>query len=140
MIQHEENGLAIAKFLEAHPMVRKVIYIGLPSHPQYDLVLKQCKGSNGMLSFYIKGTVQHSKAFLKSLNLFRVSVSLGSVESRVELPAKMSHASVPKEHLQQIGVDDTLIRLSIGIENVDDLIADLKSGLEAASKIKCCSN
>lgn len=130
MQKHEENALLIGAFLEEHPNVTKVIYPGLKSHPQYDLARKQTIGSGGIISFELKGNIDNSKHFLESLHLFALAESLGGVESLIELPALMTHASVSKEEREAIGITDTLIRLSVGIENIEDLITDLKNALD----------
>ncbi|XP_043857270.1 cystathionine gamma-lyase isoform X2 [Dromiciops gliroides] len=132
MQKHFENGLAVAKFLEANPLVEKVIYPGLPSHPQYELVQRQCTGCPGMITFYIKGELAHAEAFLKNLKVFTLAESLGGYESLAELPAIMTHASVPKEERQKLGISDTLIRLSVGLEDTDDLLKDISQALKAA--------
>ncbi|XP_058698532.1 cystathionine gamma-lyase-like [Poecile atricapillus] len=129
---HFHNGLAVAKFLETHPRVEKVIYPGLSSHPQYSVVLKQCTGVSGMVSFYIKGEKENAVAFLKNLKVFTLAFSLGSYESLAEHPATMTHASVPEEERKALGITDTLIRLSVGLEDEEDLIKDLDQALEAA--------
>jgi cystathionine gamma-lyase len=127
--QHQKNALAIARFLEKHPKVSKVIYPGLESHPQHALAKRQATGFGGVLSFEIKGTIADAEKFLEKLNIFALAESLGGVESLIELPALMTHASVPKEVREQIGITDTLIRVSVGIEDVNDLIADLEQAL-----------
>ncbi|MBD8388383.1 cystathionine gamma-synthase [Dysgonomonas sp. BGC7] len=130
MKKHEENALLISRFLENHPRVTKVIYPGLESHPQYKLSKKQSKGSGGIISFEIKGQLNDAKHFLESLHLFALAESLGGVESLIELPALMTHASVSKEEREEIGITDTLIRLSVGIEEAKDLISDLENALD----------
>lgn len=132
MKEHMKNGLAVARFLESHPNVEKVLHPGLPSHPQHELSKKQCYGYSGMLSMYIKGGLDESKKFLSSLKIFTLAESLGGYESLAELPSLMTHASVPYEQRVQLGITDTLIRLSVGIEDVNDLIEDLKQALEYA--------
>ncbi|OXB66604.1 hypothetical protein ASZ78_013863 [Callipepla squamata] len=132
MNQHFSNALAVGRFLESNPRVEKVIYPGLPSHPQHELVKKQCTGCPGMLSFYIKGNLKHATAFLKSIKVFTLAESLGGYESLAELPAVMTHASVPKEEREALGISDTLIRLSIGLEDEEDLLQDLDQALKAA--------
>jgi cystathionine gamma-lyase len=129
MKQHEENALAIAQFLESHRRVNKVYYPGLPSHPQHALARKQMSGSGGVLSFELDGGVQDAKAFVERLELFLIAESLGGVESLIELPALMTHASVPPGERRKIGLADGLIRISAGIEAGDDLIADLDQAL-----------
>lgn len=132
MRQHFKNGLAVAKFLEGHSRVRKVIYPGLPSHPQHDIFKKQMRGFGGMVTFYIKGDLENSKVFLKSLKVFTLAESLGGYESLAELPGVMTHASVPAEQRAELGIDNTLIRLSVGLEDIDDLIEDLDRSLKLA--------
>jgi cystathionine gamma-lyase len=129
MRQHEENALAIAQYLESHRRVKSVFYPGLPSHPQHELARKQMSGYGGVLSFELDGSATDAKAFVERLRLFLIAESLGGVESLIELPALMTHASVPPEERQKIGIADGLIRVSVGIEAVDDLIADLDQAL-----------
>jgi cystathionine gamma-lyase len=130
MERHNENALEIAHYLERHPKVKKVIYPGLESHPQHELATTQATGYGGVVSFEIDGTIDDAKAFLEKLDLFALAESLGGVESLIELPAVMTHASVAKEVREQIGISDTLIRISVGVEDVDDLIADLEQAFE----------
>eukprot|EP00071_Canis_lupus_P042782 XP_022276339.1 cystathionine gamma-lyase isoform X2 [Canis lupus familiaris] len=132
MEKHFENGMAVAQFLESNPRVEKVIYPGLPSHPQHELAKRQCTGCPGMITFYIKGTLVHAEAFLKHLKLFTLAESLGGYESLAELPAIMTHASVPKSDRDVLGISDTLIRLSVGLEDKKDLLEDLDQALKAA--------
>jgi cystathionine gamma-lyase len=127
--QHQKNALKIARYLESHPKISKVIYPGLESHPQHELAKKQTSGFGGILSFEIKGTITDAELFLEKLQLFALAESLGGVESLIELPALMTHASVAKKVREQIGITDTLIRVSVGVEDVKDLIADLKQAL-----------
>ena len=129
MEQHQKNALEIARFLEKHPKVSKVIYPGLESHPQHQLAKRQSSGFGGMLSFEIKGSMAAAARFLESLTLFALAESLGGVESLIELPAVMTHASLTKEAREKIGITDTLIRVSVGVEDVKDLIDDLRGGL-----------
>ena len=126
MEKHESNALAIASYLENHPKVERVYYPGLPSHPQYALNLKQAKGFGGMISFEIKGGEKEAVHFLESLELFSLAESLGGVESLIEHPALMTHASITKEEREQAGIKDSLIRVSIGVEDKIDLINDLE--------------
>lgn len=132
MIQHEKSALEVAKFLQGHEMVEKVIYPGLPSHPQHALAKSQMSGFGGMLSFVVKGGIQEANALLETVKIFALAESLGGVESLIELPSVMTHASVPPEARKELGISDGLIRLSVGIEDVSDLIADLEHGLKAA--------
>jgi cystathionine gamma-lyase len=130
MQRHNENAFSIARFLEQHPKVKKVIYPGLKSHPQHELARTQATGFGGIISFELNGTIDDAKAFLEKLNLFALAESLGGVESLIELPAAMTHASVAKEVREQIGITDTLIRVSVGIEDVEDLVADFEQALK----------
>lgn len=127
--QHQKNALDIAHYLEKHPKVSKVIYPGLESHPQHALAKAQTTGFGGVLSFEIKGTITEATNFLEKLNIFALAESLGGVESLIELPSLMTHASVAKEVREQIGITDTLIRVSVGVEDVKDLINDLEQAL-----------
>jgi len=124
MREHERNAVRFANYLKEHPKVRKVNYPGLKSHPQHALANRQATGHGGMLSFEIKGGLEEAKRFLESVRLFALAESLGGVESLIEHPALMTHASVPKEIREQGGLTDSLIRVSVGIEHIDDLIAD----------------
>jgi cystathionine gamma-lyase len=132
MERHARNALAVARFLEGHAQVEKVLYPGLPSHPQHALARRQMSGFGGMLTFVLRGGLPAATAFLKALRLFSCAESLGGVESLIEHPAIMTHASVPPAIRAALGIDDGLIRASVGIEAVDDLVADLTRGLEAA--------
>ena len=131
MRTHEENAINIADFLTEHPNVEKVIYPGLESHPQHELAKSQMNGFGGMLSLYIKGGLSESNKFLNQLSLFTLAESLGGVESLIEHPAIMTHASVPVKERNELGITDNFIRISVGIEDVDDLKADLKHALDA---------
>ncbi len=128
MDRHNANGLAIAKYLESHPKVKKVIYPGLPSHPSHELAKRQQSGFGGMISFEV-GSLDAAKAVLNHTKLCSLAESLGGVESMISLPALMTHASIPPEIQAQIGITQGLIRLSVGIEDVEDLIADLDQAL-----------
>ncbi|KAG9471320.1 hypothetical protein GDO78_015222, partial [Eleutherodactylus coqui] len=132
MRQHFHNALAAAMFLERDPRVDKVLFPGLPSHPQYEITKRQCTGVPGMITFYIKGNVEHAKIFLKSLKVFALAESLGGYESLAEHPAIMTHASVPEEDRALLNISDTLIRLSIGLEDTEDIIEDLNQALQVA--------
>ncbi|KAI6184073.1 Gamma-cystathionase [Aphelenchoides bicaudatus] len=132
MKAHSKNGLAVAKWLEANPRVEKVLYPELESHPQHHIHKKQSKGASGMVSFYLKGGLKQSQDFLSSLKIFTLAESLGGFESLAELPSKMTHASVPAEERAAIGITDNLIRLSVGIEDKEDLIKDLDQALKKA--------
>jgi cystathionine gamma-lyase len=124
MKEHERNALRLANYLEEHPKVKRVNFPGLKNHPQHALANRQATGHGGMLSFEIKGGLEEAKRFLESLKFFALAESLGGVESLIEHPALMTHASVPKEIREQVGLTDSLIRVSVGIEHIDDLIAD----------------
>lgn len=130
MKAHETNAMAIAQFLESHPKVEKVVYPGLQSHPQHHLAKDQMKGFGGMITFYIKGGMDSARKFLESVEIFALAESLGGVESLIEHPAIMTHASVPAENRKALGIDDALIRLSVGVEDLSDLINDLKSAFD----------
>ncbi|CCO25657.1 cystathionine gamma-lyase [Caenorhabditis elegans] len=132
MKAHFENALAIAKFLEAHDCIESVLYPALPSHPQHTVHVKQTKGMSGMISFYLKGELCQSRAFLSALKVFTLAESLGGCESLAELPSIMTHASVPSATRAELGITDNLIRISVGIEDLDDLIADLDQALKIA--------
>lgn len=132
MKQHEQNALKVASFLESHPKVERVIYPGLASHPQHELAKRQARGFGGMVSFVIKGNLKSATEFLKSVELFTLAESLGGVESLIEHPAIMTHASVPIEIRDELGISDSLIRISCGIEHADDLVADLDQALRAS--------
>jgi O-succinylhomoserine (thiol)-lyase len=129
MRQHEENALAIARFLQEHPRVRTVYYPGLESHRGYALARRQMRGFGGMVSFDLHGSVTDVATFFRRLRIFALAESLGGVESLACHPATMTHASIPAEERERRGVTETLIRLSVGIEDVEDLIADLDQAL-----------
>ena len=129
MKAHQENAIELANFLNQHENVEKVLYPGLPSHPQYDLAREQMTGFGGMISFYIKGGLKESQAFFKSLKIFALAESLGGVESMANFPAVMTHASLPPESRKKLGIHENLIRLSVGIESLDDLVQDLEVSL-----------
>ncbi|NWZ99266.1 CGL lyase, partial [Nesospiza acunhae] len=129
---HFHNGLAVAKFLESHPGVEKVIYPGLPSHPQYEVMKRQCTGVSGMVSFYINGKKRNAIAFLEKLEVFTLGFSLGGFESLAEHPYTMTHANMDPDIKERLAISDTLIRLSVGLEDEEDLLADLDQALKAA--------
>ena len=132
MRQHSANALEIACFLEQHPSVKRVYYPGLQSHPQHQLAKRQMVGGfGGMLSFEVKGGVETAREVARRTRLFTLAESLGGVESLIELPALMTHASLPAERRSEVGIDDGLIRLSVGIEEAEDLISDLRQALGA---------
>lgn len=122
--------MEVAKALEKHPKVERVIYPGLKSHPQYALSQKQSSGPGAMLSFYIKGGLKQADKFLRSLKIFTLAESLGGVESLAEHPGVMTHGSVPAEHRALLGIGDNFIRMSVGCENTEDLVNDINQALE----------
>jgi cystathionine beta-lyase/cystathionine gamma-synthase len=128
MLQHNANGLAVARHLDAHPKVRKVFYPGLASHPQHDLARRQQKGPGAMLAFDL-GTEDGARRFLNQVKICSLAESLGGVESLISLPAQMTHSSMPKEMRERIGITDSLVRLSVGIEDVEDIMADIDQAL-----------
>jgi cystathionine beta-lyase/cystathionine gamma-synthase len=128
MRQHDANGMAIAKFLEAHPKVKRVFYPGLPSHPQHEVARRQQRGFGAMLSFDM-GSLEAARRLLNNVKLCSLAESLGGVETLISLPAVMTHASIPPDVRQQIGITDGLVRLSVGLEDVEDLIADLDQAI-----------
>ena len=129
MQQHNANGLALAEFLNAHPKVKHVHYPGLPSHPQHDLAKRQMRGFGGMIAFEL-GSLEAARRLLNAVKLHALAESLGGVETLISHPATMTHASVPAERRLAIGITDDLVRVSVGIEDVDDLKEDLAQALE----------
>ena len=129
MERHSENAMAIAKHFESHKEIAEVIYPGLENHPQHDLASKQMNGFGGIISMNIKGGLEKSKSFLEQTKIFALAESLGGVESLIEHPALMTHASLPKDRREQIGISDGLVRLSVGLESLDDLIEDIEQAL-----------
>lgn len=132
MKAHCDNAQALAEFLQAHPAIDKVIYPGLPSHPQHELAKRQMDGFGGIISIVLKGGFEAAKRFCERTELFTLAESLGGVESLVNHPAVMTHASVPPENRARLGIDDDLVRLSVGVESLDDLRADLKESLQGS--------
>ena len=130
MQQHQKNALALAEFLESSPKVKRVNFPLLKSHPQHELAQSQTSGSSGIFSFELVGTLDDAQNFLSKLKLFATAESLGGVESLIEIPAIMTHASVPKEVREKNGISDTLIRVSAGIEDTEDLVEDFRRALE----------
>jgi cystathionine beta-lyase len=130
MQRHCENGEKVAHFLKSHSKIDKVYWPGFESHPNHEVAKKQMRGFGGMISFTLKGnTLEDALEIVKKVHLFALAESLGGVESLIGHPATMTHASIPKEIREQSGVVDSLIRLSVGIEDADDLIADLEAAL-----------
>lgn len=129
--QQNQNAVKVAQFLSQHPAVRSVHYPFLENHPQHALAISQMSGGGGMVSFEVEGTGEDARRLSESLSLFTLAPSLGGVDSLVCIPVLTSHAMIPAEHRQKMGVTEQLIRLSVGIENADDLIADLEQALAA---------
>jgi cystathionine gamma-lyase len=130
MERHCSSALAIAEWLEQDPRVERVLYPGLPSHPQHELAKQQMPGFGGIVTFFIKGDLADARRFLERCEVFSLAESLGGVESLVDHPAIMTHASVPEVERAKLGISDQLIRLSVGIEALDDLVADLDQALD----------
>jgi len=128
MLQHNANGITVARHLDAHPKVRKAFYPGLPTHPQHELARRQQKGPGAMLAIDL-GSLEAARRFLNQLKLCSLAESLGGVETLVSLPAQMTHASMPAEVRERIGITDGLVRISVGIEDVEDIMADLDQAL-----------
>jgi len=136
MRQHEKNAMTVAKYLSTHDRVEKVVYPGLETHPQHELCKVQMKGFGGMVTFFLKGGMAESRAFLENLKVWKLAESLGAVESLVDHPAIMTHAAIPQAEREKLGISDTLVRLSVGIEDVNDLVLDLGRALAATEKAK----
>lgn len=134
MAAHNVNGLRVAHFLEEHAAVERVFYPGLPSHPQHELAARQMSGFTGMVSVDL-GSEPRARALVESTKIFQLAESLGGVESLISIPALMTHASVPEERRERMGVTSGLVRLSVGIEDVDDLESDLDAALDAAAAL-----
>ena len=128
MRQHDENGRVVAQFLAEHPKIQKVYYPGLKSHPQHELASRQMDGFGGMISFET-GSLENAKVVLESVKLCTLGESLGGVETLISHPATMTHASVPEPERNRLGITDGLVRVSVGIEDVEDIIADLDQAL-----------
>jgi cystathionine gamma-lyase len=131
MRQHEENARAVAEFLQDHPQVETVIFPGLPSHPQHELARRQMSGFSGMVSFTLKGGAEAAYAAVQKTRVFHFAESLGGVESLITHPATMTHAAIPREQREARGVTDGLMRLSVGIEDKEDLITDLDRAISS---------
>jgi cystathionine gamma-lyase len=134
MKAHCANALELAQWLETHPAVEKVIYPGLASHPQHALAAKQMSGFGGIVSIVLNGGFEAAKRFCEKTELFTLAESLGGVESLVNHPAVMTHASIPVERREQLGISDALVRLSVGVEELGDLQVDLERALAGAVK------
>jgi cystathionine gamma-lyase/cystathionine beta-lyase len=131
MKKHEENAIAVANYFQRHKAVSRVFYPGIKSHPGHEIAKKQMKGFGGVVSFELKGGVEAVNRFLRRLGVFSLAESLGGTASLAEHPATMSHASMPPDYRARIGISDDLIRLSVGLENMDDLIDDLAQALSS---------
>jgi cystathionine beta-lyase/cystathionine gamma-synthase len=129
MERHCSNAQVIAEWLQAHPKVTRVYYPGLSTHPQFELAQRQMHGFGGMVTAVLSGGLDTARRFLERCELFSLAESLGGVESLIEHPAIMTHASIPAAKRARLGIDDGLVRLSVGIEDVDDLIRDLEQAL-----------
>ncbi|WP_440948618.1 trans-sulfuration enzyme family protein [Methanosarcina sp. T3] len=129
MERHAENAMKVASFLEAHPVVEWVRYPGLPGHPQYEVAKKQMSGFGGMLSFEIRGGIEAGRRLMDSVKLCSLAVSLGATDTLIQHPASMTHACIPGHIRNKVGIKDGLVRLSVGIEDPEDIIADLEQGL-----------
>ena len=129
MERHSQNAARIAEWLEAHPATLRVHYPGLRSHPQHELASRQMRAPGGMVSFEVKGGIEASRRVAERVRLFALAESLGGVESLLDHPAIMTHASIPAEERRKAGLADGLLRLSVGVEDVDDLVADLSQAL-----------
>lgn len=136
MRMHQENAMKIAEFLQKHPAVSNVYYPGLPEHPQHHIIKKQASGFGGVLSFELKNGFEAGKKLMNSVKLCTLAVSLGDVDTLIEHPASTTHAVVPREERLAAGLTDGLVRLSVGIEDVEDLINDLKQGLEGTYSLE----
>ncbi|MBD3178667.1 MAG: aminotransferase class V-fold PLP-dependent enzyme [Candidatus Latescibacteria bacterium] len=130
MEKHCHNAQKLAEYLESHPKVEKVLFPGLPSHPQYEVQKKQTTAPGALISFFLKGGLEAGKKLMNSVKLHTLAVSLGGVESLIQHPASMTHSNVPPEDREKAGIGDGLVRISVGIENVEELVSDLKQGLE----------
>ena len=126
----QENAMRVAEFLATHPKIAWIKYPGLPSHPQYELAKKQMSGFGSMMSFGLKGGFAAGEKLMNNVHLALLAVSLGGVETLIQHPASMTHAAVSKENKLAAGITDELVRFSVGIEDVEDIIADLKNGLD----------
>lgn len=129
MEAHMKSAIALGEYLEGHPKIEKVLHPGLPSHPQYELNKKQARGAGGTFSFYVKGGVEESYDLLGRLELFSQAVSLGGVESLIEYPWTMTHGTIPESARREMGLSGNLIRVSVGLEDIADLIADFEQAL-----------
>ena len=129
MQRHNESAMRIAQWLEARSDIERVVYPGLPSHPQHEVAKRQMTGFGGMITIFLEGGLERSRTMLERVKLFALAESLGGVESLIEHPAIMTHASVPPAQRAELGIADNLVRLSVGIEDAEDIIADLEQSL-----------
>ncbi len=136
MQKHCENAIVVAEYLEKHPLIKKVFYPGLKSHPQYELAKRQQKGSGGMITFELEGGFEAGQVLMNSVKLSQLAVSLGGVESLIQHPASMTHFSMGKEARMAADISDGLVRFSVGIENVNDIIKDLEQALEKVNELQ----
>ena len=134
MARHNQSAAKIASWLEGHEGVERVVYPGLTSHPQHELAKRQMDGFGGMITLFLEGGLDEAKRFLEAVKVFALAESLGGVESLIEHPGIMTHASLSPETRRLLGISETMIRLSVGIEDVQDLMADLERGFAAALK------
>jgi cystathionine beta-lyase/cystathionine gamma-synthase len=130
MEKHSANGMVVAKYLEKHPKVERVSYPGLPSHPRHDVAKRQMSAFSGMITFELVGGIESGRTLMNSVKLCSLAESLGAVETMITHPATMTHADVPKEEREARGLTDGLVRISVGIEDVEDIIADLDQALD----------
>jgi methionine-gamma-lyase len=130
MERHQQNAFQVAKYLQFHPKVERVWYPGLTTHPQHDLATSQMSGYGGMIAFEIKGGRKAGEKLMDSVNLWTLAVSLGDVDSLIQHPASMTHSTYSTEALKEAGIAENLVRLSVGIEDPEDLIADLSQALK----------
>jgi cystathionine beta-lyase/cystathionine gamma-synthase len=129
MEKHEENATAVAGYLQKNKAVGKVFYPGIKTHPGHEVAKRQMKGFGGVVSFELKGGQKEADNFLRRLEIFEIAESLGGVASLAEHPGTMSHASMPADYRKRIGISDSMVRLSVGLENIDDLLGDLRQAL-----------
>lgn len=130
MERHAENAMKVAEFLESRPEIKWVRYPGLQSHPQHELARRQMSGYSGMLSFGIRGGIEAGRRLMDNVRLCSLAVSLGATDTLIQHPASMTHACIPREVREKVGITDGLVRLSVGIEDSEDIIADLEQALE----------
>jgi methionine-gamma-lyase len=134
MEKHSANAMVVAQYLENHSLVEWVRFPGLKSHPQYEIGMKQHKGNSGIISFELKGGIRAGEVLMNSVKLCQLAVSLGGVETLVQHPASMTHLSMGKESREAAGITDGLVRISVGIENVNDLIGDIEQALKTVEE------